>query len=176
MHRSQSQNCATFPSHIWSILWKLMFCFSPKYPGLPVLIKYFVKKKWVCVLRKASIFCYFNLTLGHFYTFNTWSSQKKPFYKVVDMVNILPLQPIIVLGAEQFVFPCNFFFAKLQLKKFWAWAETKTGLCWTRITAKAFDDFQTILIFNTETLNKKITFYRVGYIIEVMFFCFMFPL
>ena len=37
--------------------------------------------------------------------------------------------PVAVLGAEQFAFPCKVFFVKLQLKKFWAWAETKTGLC-----------------------------------------------
>ena len=36
-HQSQSQYCATFPSHVWSILWII------KYLGLPVLTKYFVK-------------------------------------------------------------------------------------------------------------------------------------
>ena len=56
--------------------------------------------------------------------------------------------PITVFGAEQFAFPCNVFFAELQLKKFWAWAETKTGLCWGRITAKASDAFQVCWIFN----------------------------
>ena len=44
-----------------------------------------------------------------------------------------------------------FFFAKLQLKKFWAWAETNTGLCWGRIKAKVLDEFQTFWIFNMFT-------------------------
>ena len=58
---------------------------------------------------------------------------------------------ITVLGAEQFAFPYDFFFAELQLKKFGTWAETKTGLCWGGITAKALDKFQTNWIFNRET-------------------------
>ena len=54
---------------------KLIFCFSPKYTGLPVLTKYFVKK--ICLCPEEGLhFCYFKLTLGHFYTFNTWNSQK----------------------------------------------------------------------------------------------------
>ena len=65
--------------------------------------------------------------------------------------------PITVLGAEQFAFPCKVFFAKVQLKKFWAWAETKTGLCWGRITAKASDEFQTLWIFNMFTCSNSIT-------------------
>ena len=52
----------------------------------------------------------------------------------------------------------RFFFTELQLKKFWAWAVTKTGLYWDRIPAKPFDKFQTNLILNRETLNKIITF------------------
>ena len=64
--------------------------------------------------------------------------------------------PITDLGAEQFAFPCNVFFAKLQLKKFWAWAETKTGLCWGRKTAKASDAFQTCWIFNMFTCSNSI--------------------
>ena len=49
-------HCATFPSHIWSILWgKNYFFFSPKYIGVPVLTKYFVFF-FICVLRKAFIF------------------------------------------------------------------------------------------------------------------------
>ena len=50
----------------------------------------------------------------------------------------------------------RFFFAELQLKKFWAWAKTKTGLCWGRITAKAFDAFQTFWIFNMFTCSNSI--------------------
>ena len=49
---------------------KLMLCFSPKYLGLPVLTKYFVKKNCLCP-EEGLNFCYFNLTLGHFYTFYT---------------------------------------------------------------------------------------------------------
>ena len=56
--------------------------------------------------------------------------------------------PIPVLGAEQFAFPCEFFFAEFQLKKFWAWAEAKTNLCWGRITSKTSETFQTFWIFN----------------------------
>ena len=36
-------------------------------------------------------------------------------------------------------------------KKFWAWAETKTGLCWGRITAKKFDKVQKFWIFTMFT-------------------------
>ena len=80
--------------------------------------------------------------------------------------------PITILGAEQFSFPWNFFFAGLQLKKFWAWAETKTGLCWGRITAKASDEFQRDLIFNRVHTKQKHQFYRVGDTLKVMFlFC-----
>ena len=64
--------------------------------------------------------------------------------------------PITFLGAEQFAFPCTLFFAELQLKKFWAWAETKTGLCWGRITAKASDEFQRIWIFDMFTCSNSI--------------------
>ena len=117
---------------------KLIFCFPPKYLGLPVLTKYFVKKI-VCV---------------HFYTCNTWHSQKKAFPQSCRYGKYLSfatlVTPITVLGAEQFAFPCNVFFAELQLKKFWAWAENKTGLFWGRITAKALEEFQTNLIFNRE--------------------------
>ena len=64
--------------------------------------------------------------------------------------------PITVLGAEQFAFPCYFFFAELQLKKFWPWAETKIGLCWGRITAKASYACQTFWIFNMFTCSNSI--------------------
>ena len=52
--------------------------FSPRYLELAVLTKYFVKKNYLCP-EKGLHFCYFTLTLGHFYTFNTWNSQKKAF-------------------------------------------------------------------------------------------------
>ena len=43
-HQSQSQNCTTFTSHNFvTFVNKLFFCFVPKYLGLPVLTKYFVK-------------------------------------------------------------------------------------------------------------------------------------
>ncbi len=80
--------------------------------------------------------------------------------------------PITFLGAEQFAFPCTLFSPELQLKKFWAWAETKTGLCWGRITAKASDEFQRNWIFNREHTKQKHQFYRVGHTLKVMFlFC-----
>ena len=82
--------------------------------------------------------------------------------------------PITVLGAEKFAFPCTLFFAELQLKKFWAWAETKTGLCWGRITAKASDKFQTNWFFKRETENQKHNFYRISQTIKVMFMFSMF--
>ena len=80
--------------------------------------------------------------------------------------------PITVLGAEQFASPYKLILAELQLKRFWAWAETKTGLCWGRITAKASDEFQTNWIFHRETKKEKHHFYCVGHRIKLMFlFC-----
>ena len=72
---------------------KLIVCFLfPKCLGLPVHTIYFVKQ--ICLCPEEGLkFHYFNLTLGHFYTFNTWHSQNKYFHKVVDMVNIFHLQP-----------------------------------------------------------------------------------
>ena len=125
--------------------------------------------------EKGLHFRYFNLSLGHFYTLNTWNSQKKLLHIVLygKYLSFAPLvTPITVLGAEQFAFPWNFFFAGLQLKKFWAWAKTKTGLCWGRITAKASDEFQRYLIFNREDTKQKHQFYRVSDKLKVMFlFC-----
>ena len=68
---------------------KLIFCFFPYIPRITSSYKIFYKNNFVCGLH----FCYFNLTLGHFDTFNTWNSHKKPFQKIVDMVNIFHLQP-----------------------------------------------------------------------------------
>ena len=86
--------------------------FSPKYLALPVLTKYFVKKNCLCP-EEGLHFCYFNLTLGHFYTFNTWNSQKKLFHKVLDMVNIFHLQPssslLLSWGLSNLHFPATFF-------------------------------------------------------------------
>ena len=79
-------------------------------------------------------FCYFTLTFGHFYT-QKWKFSLKTFNKVVDMAYI---------------------FTKIQLKKFWARAETKTGICWGRIKAKVFDKFQTLWIFNMFTCSNSI--------------------
>ena len=60
---------------------KLIFSFYPKHLGLPVLTKYFVKQ--ICLCPEEGLnFHYFNLTLGHFYTFNTWHSQKSIFTKL----------------------------------------------------------------------------------------------
>ena len=86
------------------------------------------------------------------------------------MVNIFHLQPyappITVLGADQFAFPYKFILADLQLKRFWAWAETKTCLCWGRIAAKEFDEFQTNRIYNREHTKQKHQFYRVSHTIN----------
>ena len=120
-------------------------------------------------------FRYFTLTLGHFYTYNTWKFTKNTFLQSCRYGKYLTfatlVTPTTVLGAEQFAFPYKFILAKLQLKKFWAWAETKTGLCWGRITAKASDEFQTNWIFKREK-KKKNHFFRVGHTLKVMFlFC-----
>ena len=73
------------------------------------------------------------------------------------------VNPITVLGAEQFAIPCNIAFAKLQLNKFWAWAETKkTDLCWGRITAKASDKFQVLWIFNMFTCSNSIPSFQLA--------------
>ena len=80
VHQSQSQNCATFSFHIWFNLWKTNIIFSHKYLGLPVITKYVVKE--IACPEEGPNFCYFNLTLVHFYTNNTWNSQKKSFEKL----------------------------------------------------------------------------------------------
>ena len=65
--------------------------------------------------------------------------------------------PITALGLSNLNSLQSFFSsAKLQLKKFWAWAETKIGLCWGRITSKASDEFQTLWIFNMFTCSNSI--------------------
>ena len=108
VHQSQSQNSAMFTSHIWSILRKTnILFFSPKYLGLPVLTKYFVKKNSLCP-EEGLNFCYFNLTLGHFFTFNTWHSQSCRYGKYLSFATFVT--PITVLGAEQFEI-CNVFFS-----------------------------------------------------------------
>ena len=71
-------------------------------------------------------------------------------------LSLATLVPVTVSGAEQLVFPCNVFFSELQLKKFWAWAETNTGLFWGRINAKVSDKFQTLWIFNMFTCSNSI--------------------
>ena len=67
------------------------------------------------------------------------------------------MNPVTVLGAQQFEFPCKIiFFVELQLNKFWIWAETKTVffffLC--TIKPKVSDEFQTFWIFSIFTENK----------------------
>ena len=42
------------------------------------------------------------------------------------------------------------------MKKFWAWAETKTGLCWSRIKLKVLDKFPALWIFNMSTCSNSI--------------------
>ena len=148
---------------------------SPKYLGLPLLTKYFVKK-CLSVSWGRPQFLLFYPNFGpllhlqymkiHKNTF-PWSRRYGKYLSFATLVT-----PITVLGAEQFAFPYSFILAELQLKRFWAWAETKTGLCWGRITAKASDEFQTNLIFNRETKKEKHHFYRIGHTLKVMFlFC-----
>ena len=139
----------------------LVFCFSPKYLGLPVLTKYFVKNSLFVSWGKPQ-FSLFYPNIGpllhlqymkiHKNTF-PWSCRYGKYRSFATLVT-----PITVLGAEQFAFPYKFVLAELHLKRFWAWAETKTGLCWGKITAKASDEFQTNWIFNRETKKKNITF------------------
>ena len=76
------------PYLVYSMEKKIIFCFSPKYLGIPDLTKYVVKKNSLCP-EEGLHFHYFNQTLGHFYTFN--KIHKKPFPKVVDMVNLTPI-------------------------------------------------------------------------------------
>ena len=105
------------------------FCFVPKYLGLPVHTKYCVKNCLFVSWGRPE--CYFSFTLDHFYT-----------YTVLDMANIFHLQshPCNCLGAWPISISLlsffYFLFAELHLKKFWAWAETKSGLVWGRIQAK----------------------------------------
>ena len=110
-HQSQSQDCATFPSHIWSILWKTNSIFYPQYLGLPVLTKYFVTFFFSLSPVEGLHFCYCNLTVVHFYTYNTWESHKKNFSQSFRYGKYLSFPALVilltVLAAEQFAFPCN---------------------------------------------------------------------
>ena len=57
VHQSLSPKTVQFSPPIFGqFCEKIIFFFSPKYLRLAVLKKYFVKKKIVCVLRKAIIF------------------------------------------------------------------------------------------------------------------------
>ena len=116
------QDCASnsvsklynFPlTYLVTFVNKLVFCFFPKHLGLPVLIKYFVKILCLC-LEVGLDFCYFTLTLGHFYTYNIWKIHVDAFPQSCRCGNYLSfvtlVTPITVLRAEQFAFPCKFFF------------------------------------------------------------------
>ena len=133
-------------------------CF-PKYLGLPVLKKYFVKN-CLFVSWGRPQFSLFYPNIGPLLHLQYLKIHKKALpqsYRYGKYLSFAALvTPITFLGAEQFAFPCTLFFAELQLKKFWAWAETKTGLCWGRITAKASDTFQTFWIFNMFTCSNSI--------------------
>ena len=125
-------------------------------------------------------FSFFKPNVGPLLQLQYMEFTKKAFPQICRYGKYLSFEtlitPITVLGAEQCAFPCKLCFAKLQLKKFWAWAETKTGLCWGRITAKASDKVQTNWFFNRETKKQKHHFYRVGYTIKLMFMFSMFSI
>ena len=60
VHRSQYQNCATY---LVNFVKNEYSVFSPKYLGLPVLTKYFVKKNWF-VFRGRPPFSLFKPNFG----------------------------------------------------------------------------------------------------------------
>ena len=136
---------------------KLVFWFFPNYSGLQVLTKYFVKNSFF-VSWGSPQFWLFYLIFGLILHLQYMKipieafPQSFRYGKYISFATLVTT--ITVLGAEPFSFPSKKNFAKLQLKKFWAWAETKTGLCWGRITAKALYEFQTNWTFNRETINK----------------------
>ena len=78
---SLSNLCTFHLPYLVTFVNKLFFCFVSKYLGLPVLTKYFVKI--VCLSPEVGQkFCYFTLTFGHSYTYNTCKFTFKPFRKV----------------------------------------------------------------------------------------------
>ena len=80
-----------------------------------------------------------------------------------------------ICGWEICISLLSFFFAKLQLKKFWVWAEIKTGLCWGRKTAKASDKLHTNWILNNEH-KKNHQFYYAGHTVKVIVLYFVFSM
>ena len=113
-------------------------------------------------------FWYFTFNLGKFYNYNTLKFTLETFHKVVDILNIYFSYFLSHLynclgGWAIFIFLQSFFLffssfsAELLRKKFWAWTETKTGLSWGRITAKASDKLQTCCIFNMFTCSNSIS-------------------
>ena len=98
----------------------LVLSLFPKYLGLPVLTKYFVKI--VCLCPEEGLnFRYVTLTLGHFDTYNAYKFTKKAFPESCRLGKYLSfatlVDPITVLGAEQFSFPCYFFFCQTSAKE-----------------------------------------------------------
>ena len=146
----------------------LFFCFVPKYLGTRILTQNFVN---ICLFvswrRPQFLLFYLNfLPLLHqkyMKILNKAFPQSCRYGKYFSFATLD--NPVTVLGAEQFVFPCQKLFPQFQLKKFWAWAETKTGFCWGRIRGKAFHEFQANWIFNRATTKKfkKNHFYRFSH-------------
>ena len=117
VHQSQSQNCVIFISHIWSILWKnnILFFFLNTY-DYQFLQNILFKKNCLCP-EEGLHFCYFNLTLGHLYTFNTWHSQKKAFpqsFIYGKYFSFATLVTPISWGLSNFNFPATFFLPNIS--------------------------------------------------------------
>ena len=129
---------------LFNFVKKLLFCFSPKYLRLPVLAKYF-SKNYLFLSWGRPQFSLFHPNFGPLLQLQYMKIHKKAFPQSCRYGKYLSFATlftqITVFGAEQFAFPYKFILTKLQLKRVWAWAETKTGLCWGRITANASDEF-----------------------------------
>ena len=106
----------------------LVFCFSLKYLGLPALTKYFAKH-YLFLSWGRPQFSLFYPNFGPFLHLQYIKIHKKTFPQSCRYGKYLSFAtlftPITVLGAEQCAFSYKFILAKLHLKGFWAWAETK---------------------------------------------------
>ena len=140
----------------------LVFCFSPKYLGLPVLTKY-LAKNYLFLSWGRPQFSLFYPNFGLLLHLQYMTIHKKPFPQCCRYGKYFSFAtlftPLTVFGAEQFAFPYKFILTELQLKRFWAWAETKS-IWW--VSNK--------LDFNKEHIKQNHQFYCVGHMIKVMFF------
>ena len=73
--------------------------------------------------------------------------------KDVKYLSFTTLDPCNCLGGSPISISAQVFFNNLQLKKFWAWEETKTGLLWGRIKSQVLDEFPVGWIFHIFTEN-----------------------